>query len=106
MHLFNNFKAKFAGLALRKLFWNAARAYNEREYNEAMAAIKELNVDAHRWLMKLPVESRARHAFDGRIRCDHITNNMSESFNSWLGRLRGKPILTMLEGIRSKLTNE
>lgn len=73
------------------------------EYDQAMQAIKDLNNDAFIWLQKVPVEGRSRHAFDGRIRSDHITNNMTESFNNWLGNLRSQPILTMLEGIRCKL---
>ena len=68
-----------------------------------MEAIKVMNQDAHKWLLKLPVNCRSRHAFDGRIKCEHITNNMTESFNSWLGRLRAKLMLIMLELIRSKL---
>ncbi|KAL7219522.1 hypothetical protein ACSBR2_012558 [Camellia fascicularis] len=79
MHLFNNFRANFHGVILRKNFWKAARAWNQRAYDEAM------------------------HAFDGKIRNDHITNNMIESFNNWLGISRSKPILTMLETIRCKL---
>ncbi|KAG5561557.1 hypothetical protein RHGRI_004563 [Rhododendron griersonianum] len=58
---------------------------------------------AHGYLVKLPVSSWERHAFDDRVRSDHITNNGAESFNNWLGNLRGKPILTMLEGIRCKV---
>ncbi|KAH7865072.1 hypothetical protein Vadar_001871 [Vaccinium darrowii] len=103
-HLFQNFKAKFPGLALKKQFWIAARAYNHRKFNEAMATIKELNTEAHDHLLKLAVSSWARHAFDERVRSDHITNNGAESFNNWLGNLRGKPILTMLEGISDKNT--
>ncbi|CAL5403478.1 unnamed protein product [Camellia sinensis] len=103
MHLYNNFRAKFPGLILRKQFWRAARAYNQMEYDQAMQAIKDLNNDACIWLQKVPVEGRSRHVFDGRIRSDHITNNMTKSFNNWLGNLRSQPILTMLEGIRCKL---
>ncbi|GFY99670.1 hypothetical protein Acr_13g0010700 [Actinidia rufa] len=95
--------ARFPGLALRKQFWKAARAYTVREFNEALEFIKRLSNDAHAWLQKLPPLSWSRHAFDGRVRSDHITKNMAESFNSWLGNLRGKPILTMLEGVRVKL---
>ncbi|KAH7866249.1 hypothetical protein Vadar_017624 [Vaccinium darrowii] len=80
-HLFQNFKAKFPGLALKKQFWIAARAYNHRKFNEAMSTIKELNTEAHDHLVKLAVSSWARHAFDERVRSDHITNNGAESFN-------------------------
>ncbi|XP_028059513.1 uncharacterized protein LOC114263206 [Camellia sinensis] len=87
MHLFINFRAKFPGLMLRKQFWKAARTYNHREYEQAMQAIKDISNDAFIWLQKVPVEGRTRHAFDARIRIDHITNNMTESFNNWLGNM-------------------
>ena len=40
-HLFNNFKAKFPGMALKKQFWIAARAYNQIEFDREMNAIKD-----------------------------------------------------------------
>ena len=48
--VYNNFRAKFPGLILRKQFWRAARAYNQMEYDQAMQAIKDLNNDAFIWL--------------------------------------------------------
>ncbi|KAK4394623.1 hypothetical protein Sango_1616600 [Sesamum angolense] len=44
-----------------------------------------------------------RHAFDERLKNDHITNNISESFNHWVGDLRSKPVLTLVDGLRTKL---
>ena len=51
----------------------------------------------------VPVHTWARHTFDEYVKSDHITNNMCESFNNWIGLHRHKPILTLLEGIRCKL---
>ncbi|XP_043694057.1 uncharacterized protein LOC122644729 [Telopea speciosissima] len=45
----------------------------------------------------------ARHTFDNIARSDHITNNMSESFNNWITDLRNKPILILVDELRSKL---
>ncbi|KAL5763779.1 hypothetical protein ACOSQ2_016373 [Xanthoceras sorbifolium] len=45
----------------------------------------------------------ARHAFDSRIKFDHVTNNMSECFNRWIKDERDKPILTLLELLRGKI---
>ncbi|KAG5544464.1 hypothetical protein RHGRI_017027 [Rhododendron griersonianum] len=102
-HLFANFKGKFPGLKLRRSFWAAARAYTVRDFNYAMPVIKDTSTEAHDWLMGLPVQMWARHAFDSRVRSDHITNNLVESFNNWVGNLRGKPVLTLIDNIRSKL---
>ena len=53
--------------------------------------------------MSKPKEMWARHAYDRIIKINHVTNNMTESFNQWVGELRAKPTLTMLYGIRIKI---
>ncbi|KAA8531418.1 hypothetical protein F0562_006229 [Nyssa sinensis] len=68
-----------------------------------MDHFKGVSADAHIWLTRLPIASWARHAFDPLLKNDHITNNLTESFNNWVDNLRGKPIFTMLDGVRSKL---
>ena len=45
----------------------------------------------------------SRQAFDPRVKSDDITNNMTESFNHWVGSFRGKPALTLEESIVVKL---
>ncbi|KAF8408008.1 hypothetical protein HHK36_007148 [Tetracentron sinense] len=102
-HLYNNFKKKFPGLNLRNHFWVAARAYNSRVFNFAMDKMKRDKKDAYEWLIEKPLHSWSRHAFDPRVRSDHVTNNMTESFNQWVGDLRGKPILTLVDSLRVKL---
>ena len=42
---------------------------------------------------------------DPRVKCDHVTSNFVESFNSWVGEDRYKSPITMLESIRSKIMN-
>ncbi|KAF7150533.1 hypothetical protein RHSIM_Rhsim02G0213500 [Rhododendron simsii] len=102
-HLFANFKKVHPGMLLKKYFWEAARAYNQVEYQQAMERIKNISKEAHKWLSDVSVDQWARHAFDDRVKNDHITNNLTESFNSWLGHLRHKPILSLLEGVRTKV---
>ncbi|KAK4417439.1 hypothetical protein Salat_2569500 [Sesamum alatum] len=48
----------------------------------------------------------SRHAFDERLKNDHVTNNISESFNHWVGDLRSKPVLTLVDGLRTKLMSK
>uniref|UniRef100_A0A5B7ARQ4 SWIM-type domain-containing protein n=1 Tax=Davidia involucrata TaxID=16924 RepID=A0A5B7ARQ4_DAVIN len=102
-HLCNNMRSRYPGLLIRRYFWRAARAYNEVDFKEAMNLLGGVSPDARTWLMRLPIASWSRHAFDPRLKNDHVTNNLTESFNNWILNLRCKPILTMLEGIRSKL---
>ncbi|KAF8389413.1 hypothetical protein HHK36_026108 [Tetracentron sinense] len=102
-HLYNNFKKKFPGLNLRNHFWVAARAYNSTVFNFAMNKMKRDKKEAYEWLMEKPLHSWSRHEFDPWVRSDHVTNSMTESFNQWVGDLRNKPILTLVDSIRVKL---
>ena len=76
---------------------------NQWDWNEAMGEIKKENIHAYNWLMEKPLHLWTRHVFDVDVKSDHVTNNMTESFNQWIGTVRGKPILTLLENIRIKL---
>ena len=55
------------------------------------------------WLHKIPVHTWARHAMDFNCKTDLVVNNSSEVFNKMILDVRGKPIVTMIEGIRTKL---
>ncbi|KAF7141671.1 hypothetical protein RHSIM_Rhsim06G0100900 [Rhododendron simsii] len=55
---------KVNSLDLRRSFWAAARAYTVRDLNYAMAVIKDTSTEAHDWLMGLPVQMWAMHAFE------------------------------------------
>ncbi|KAL3522168.1 hypothetical protein ACH5RR_015002 [Cinchona calisaya] len=44
---------------------------------------------------------KVRHSFLADLKNNHITNNIAESFNNWVGKFRGKPILTLMESLRS-----
>ncbi|XP_043714856.1 uncharacterized protein LOC122663231 [Telopea speciosissima] len=102
-HLHNNFKVNYPGALLKSHFWVAVRAYNPIQFQRSMNAMKSLNKEAHDWLMKNPVSAWTRHAFDHRIKSDHVANNMTESFNQWIGQSRSKPILTLIDEIRLRL---
>ncbi|XP_043693102.1 uncharacterized protein LOC122643554 [Telopea speciosissima] len=103
-HLYNNFKTQFGGgPALRRYFWDASKSYNAFGFQKAMNAMKEEKVAAYEWMMRTPVSMWARHAYDHNAKSDHITNNMTESFNQWIGSYRSKSILTLVDQIRLKL---
>ncbi|XP_042519195.1 uncharacterized protein LOC122092973 [Macadamia integrifolia] len=68
-----------------------------------MNSIKEIKENAYLYLNENPSRMWSRHAFDVGARSDHITNNMTESFNHWIGDLRSKPILTLVDHLRVKI---
>ncbi|CAI9098791.1 OLC1v1035498C1 [Oldenlandia corymbosa var. corymbosa] len=67
---------------------------------------KKINPDAYQYVDDLDEQTWARHAFSESLKCEHITNNISESFNSWVGDLRGKPVVVMYDTIRGRLMSK
>ncbi|XP_043721114.1 uncharacterized protein LOC122668641 [Telopea speciosissima] len=87
-HLYNNFKTEFGGgPALRGYFWRPSKSYNATGFQRAINAMKEEKLEAYEWLMKTLICMWARHAFDHRVKSDHIANNMIESFNQMKKKL-------------------
>ncbi|KAL3534201.1 hypothetical protein ACH5RR_002662 [Cinchona calisaya] len=44
-HIYSNFKIQFPGLLLRNNFWEAAKSFDVVGHNEAMARIKDINIE-------------------------------------------------------------
>ena len=66
-----------------------------------MDKIKQKEPAAYQWLRdNEPLEHWARFKFDANLKSADNTNNFVESFNNAISKLRGKPMLTMLEEIR------
>ncbi|XP_059650104.1 uncharacterized protein LOC132295849 [Cornus florida] len=80
-----------------------SRAYNDYTFNEAMRQMREVSREAYNWVLRIDVYKWSRHAFSDQVKSNHVTNNFSESFNNWVGKLRYKHILVLLDGSRSKL---
>ncbi|KAI9187308.1 hypothetical protein LWI28_026648 [Acer negundo] len=102
-HVFANYNNKFKSLDLRKKVWHAAKVGHVAGFNDVMKEIREVSEKAHTWLMKSKPHEWARHKFEEEIKSDHVTNNMSECFNSWIKEDRDKPILTLFETLRRKV---
>lgn len=103
-HLYSNFKKKFGGgTLLRDLMMGAAKATYVEAWKLKMQQIKDIDSKAYEWLMAVPTRAWCKHAFSFYPRCDVLMNNLSEAFNSTILLARDKPILTMLEWIRTYL---
>ncbi|WVZ23674.1 hypothetical protein V8G54_002218 [Vigna mungo] len=101
-HLYNNFKKRFGGgVLIRDLMMGAAKATYEKEWEKKMSELKAINIDAYNWLIGIPTKSWCKHAFSTYCRCDVLINNLSESFNSTILIAGDKPIITMMEWIRT-----
>ncbi|TXG47739.1 hypothetical protein EZV62_027033 [Acer yangbiense] len=102
-HIYANFRGSYCGDSFKKLFWKASRSSNVFDFKAALNDIGEIQSGANEWLSKMEPHLWSRFAFDAVIRCDHVTNNMTEAFNSLLGTHRSETYLQLLEFIRRML---
>ena len=79
------------------------KAYDQMCFDDTMKRMKEHNTDTHAYMMKIPLSMWARHSFYSEAQSEHITNNMYESFNQWVGKFRSKPILGLFDNMWLKL---
>ena len=106
MHIFANLRSNHPNIIYGNLFWAAARATSVDEWEDKMTKIKTTKKDtqvAYDYLIKIDKKQWARHAFPDDAKVDHVTNNLSESWNSWLNECKDKPVLTLMEFIRKKV---
>ncbi|KAK4400824.1 hypothetical protein Sango_1188500 [Sesamum angolense] len=81
-HMYNNFKVKFKGQELKKLFWKATSTYNVKEHLRVMKEIERVDPkrgkdqNALEWLNEIPAHHWARCFFPNRTMCDVVVNNM------------------------------
>ncbi|PPR99840.1 hypothetical protein GOBAR_AA20830 [Gossypium barbadense] len=68
-----------------------------------MDELRKTNHHAYDWLKKKNPAHWSRFHFSIRSHFDMLVNNLSESFNKMILEARGKPILTMMETVRTKL---
>ncbi|XP_059636807.1 uncharacterized protein LOC132278917 [Cornus florida] len=104
-HLYENFKLKleFKGQQLKIELWEASRSYTAADFELHIRKISELNVEAYKWLRKVPAELWSRLAFTERSKNEVVINNMCESWNAVILEARDKLIIYMLEWIRRHL---
>ncbi|TXG53101.1 hypothetical protein EZV62_022270 [Acer yangbiense] len=72
----------------------------KQTYKEAMEEIGISKPVAKKWLEEIDSQHWSRFAYDPVIRCDYVTNNMIEAFNSMIGSHRAVSYLDLLEFIR------
>ncbi|KAK1277403.1 hypothetical protein QJS04_geneDACA003410 [Acorus gramineus] len=91
------------GEHLERLVWSAARPYTIQGHSDYMRQIEEVSKDAHSYLLSEKDHCWSRSMFDTTAKCCHLTNNLAESFNAFLGDDRAKPIIYYVDAIRVKI---
>ncbi|KAI5324027.1 hypothetical protein L3X38_033100 [Prunus dulcis] len=103
-HLHNNFKlAGHGSLALKQRLWSVARSKTLPWWEAEMENIMEMSAPTHAWLQDRPAIHWSMPHFTTGPKCDILLNNLCECFNSAILEARDKPIITMVERIRTYL---
>ncbi|KAI5313918.1 hypothetical protein L3X38_043094 [Prunus dulcis] len=103
-HLHNNFKlAGHTGAAFKQRLWAAARATTIPVFEAEMEQMLGQSQAAYKWLQERPAAHWSRSHFSIVPKCDILLNNLCECFNAAILEARDKPIVTLLERIRTYL---
>ena len=57
---------------------------------------------AFNYLLEIPLAHWTRHAFSADAKSEHISNNMTESFNAWWLKMHILPIVQLFDSFRIK----
>ncbi|TXG64295.1 hypothetical protein EZV62_011289 [Acer yangbiense] len=102
--IYNNKEAKKnkVSVDIQRLYKAKKRALEglAKDHAQSFDEISAINPDAKSWLQEIEPKHWSRHAYDQVIRCDYVTNNMTEAFNSMLGTHRASSYLDLRKFIR------
>jgi hypothetical protein len=102
-HIYANLRKTYEKTDYQKPFWMCAKASNLEFFNYCKAKLAQLTAAGAKDMMNTNPKHWSRAWFNNGSNCDSMDNNMSESFNNWIVDIRAHRILSMLEGIRTKV---
>ncbi|KAH1040188.1 hypothetical protein J1N35_041931 [Gossypium stocksii] len=106
LKIVTSYQISFVGFLIKELkdlLCKAARASTTRDFEDAMDELKKTNQHAYDWLKEKNPTHWSRSHFSIRSYSDMLVNNLFESFNKMILEAKGKPILTMMETIRTNI---
>ncbi|GMI82670.1 hypothetical protein HRI_001936300 [Hibiscus trionum] len=104
-HIYASWHKKWKGMNRKVQFWNTVRATFVEDFDEQLQKLDTLGINSSNDLLKTPVQCWSKAYFKGTSKCDVVDNNMAEAFNGWIIEARCKPIISMLEEIRTMVMN-
>ncbi|XP_077246056.1 uncharacterized protein LOC143885901 [Tasmannia lanceolata] len=104
LHMSANFYSTFKSQVLRRQFVRAAYALRESVFKNEMERIKEMKIEAYKWIEEVPKKNWASVYFPGS-RYNELPTNAVECFNVILKEARELPITSLVDHIRWKDSN-
>lgn len=80
------------------------RAANKIDFQEAFSQVRLVDERAHKWMIENQSDQWSRFGYDTAFKINHMTNNINETFNNWLGEDKELSILSLLELDRRIIT--
>ena len=99
-HMYANFMKHYRGDVFTDHLYPAARSYTEGLFKWHMNKIFEFDPGAIKYLQDYHNRVWYRCGFSENSKCDYLTNNVSESFNSQIRHLKGLLLHELVDGIR------
>ncbi|CAH9124769.1 unnamed protein product [Cuscuta epithymum] len=99
-HIFKNMSKWWKGDHIKELAWATASAYKKVHFERSLQRLDEAAVGGIKdYLLEIGPELWSRAHFDTTCKSDHLTNNFTESYNSFILSQRDKPVCSMIIGI-------
>ncbi|KAE8776822.1 hypothetical protein D1007_50473 [Hordeum vulgare] len=97
-HLWMNLIKKFRGDEVERM-WPAARSYTKQTHSYHLSKVMATCEEFGTWLNTYHSLLWYRSGFNTAIKCDHINNNLVESFNNKVKQLKDFPVHDMVDQI-------
>ena len=103
-HIFANWRKKgHSTEALRALFWKAVKCTTHEDFTRIMRQMSTLKPQATQDFQAVRLTKFCRAYISERPKCEVINNNICECFNNYILRATSRPIIDMLEDIRTAI---
>lgn len=98
-HIFKNMCKWWRGALVQYQAWVTAEVYTTHEFENSIDELEKSAVGAKQYLLEIGPSMWSRAHFGMSSKCNHLTNNFTESFNSFILESRDKPICSMVIGV-------
>ena len=102
-HLVKNFNKRYRGSVFKKHLWPASRAYNQRHFEHHYNIMKKASPRAMNWIQDNHKHLWSRWKFSHASKCDYVTNNIAETFNSWIRNEKSIALIPLFDRIRQMI---
>ena len=102
-HLVKNFQKRFSGEVFERNLWPASRAYRQDIFESHYNEMKEACPKATEWIDNFHKHIWTRCQFSTLSKCDYVTNNIAETFNSWIRHEKSLPVVDLMDKIRQMI---